>query len=164
MSQLAMCHALPAAAGAVAGCSSSSRLSAVGLGRRNTTSPPTPQLHPTRRRARALALRASASASSASSDADKALCEKASAASDILKAVTITLVGDHEAANYAVAHALAKALGYTPLSTPELIEKAGRPYSCPLVHVSAQPETPILWILVTETITQLLPTKVLRLS
>jgi shikimate kinase len=40
-----------------------------------------------------------------------------------LKGVTVTFVGDSEGANDAVGRALASALGYVPLSTPDLVEK-----------------------------------------
>ena len=71
-------------------------------------------------------LRATAASASAAASADdnaKLLKQTADAVSEDLKGVSITFVGDNEGANAAVASALAKALKYTPLSTPELIER-----------------------------------------
>ena len=67
-------------------------------------------------------LRATAASTSADDNA-KLLKQTADAVSEDLKGVSITFVGDNEGANAAVAAALAKALKYTPLSTPELIER-----------------------------------------
>ena len=56
-------------------------------------------------------------------EALQALKDKVLAVEEELKGVTVTFVGDNESANVAVADALAKALGYTPLSTPRLVEQ-----------------------------------------
>ena len=56
-------------------------------------------------------------AAAASPEALQALKDKVLAVEEELKGVTVTFVGDNESANVAVADALAKALGYTPLST-----------------------------------------------
>ena len=53
----------------------------------------------------------------------KALKAACDAVADEMKGVSVTFVGDNEQANVAVANALAKTLGYTPLSTPALIEQ-----------------------------------------
>ena len=80
-------------------------------------------------RAAATTTSASASATSSSdgeggpSDASKTLRLKAEAIAKDLKGVTVTFVGDSEGANDAVGGALASALGYVPLSTPDLVEK-----------------------------------------
>jgi hypothetical protein len=74
-------------------------------------------------RASAASSASSASASAASSNTAKLLKKAADAIAEDLKGVSITFVGDNEAANVLVAKAMAKALGYTPLSTPELIER-----------------------------------------
>ena len=66
--------------------------------------------------------RAAADASP-SADATKALKAACDAVGDEMKGVSVTFVGDNEGANIAVSTALAKALGYTPLSTPKLIEQ-----------------------------------------
>ena len=62
-------------------------------------------------------------AAAASPEALQALKDKVLAVEEELKGVTVTFVGDNESANVAVADALAKALGYTPLSTPRLVEQ-----------------------------------------
>jgi shikimate kinase len=64
-----------------------------------------------------------AAADGAAADAVKALKAACDAVADEMKGVSVTFVGDNEQANLAVAKALAKALGYTPLSTPALIEQ-----------------------------------------
>lgn len=67
--------------------------------------------------------RAGAAAGEAERDGAKELRRMADAVTDELKGVGITFVGDNEEANFMVASAMAKALKYTPLSTPELIER-----------------------------------------
>ena len=64
-----------------------------------------------------------AAAASETSEQRKTLKKNADVIADDLKGVSITFVGDNESANIAVAQEVAKALGYTPLSTPDLIEK-----------------------------------------
>ena len=64
-----------------------------------------------------------AAADGAASDNAKLLKKKADGIVELLKGVSVTFVGDNEAANAAAARAMAKALRYTPLSTPELVEK-----------------------------------------
>ena len=66
---------------------------------------------------RARASRPPVRAAAASPEALQALKDKVLAVEEELKGVTVTFVGDNESANVAVADALAKALGYTPLST-----------------------------------------------
>ena len=64
--------------------------------------------------------RSAADGAAADAKALKAACD---AVADEMKGVSVTFVGDNEQANVAVANALAKTLGYTPLSTPALIEQ-----------------------------------------
>ena len=72
---------------------------------------------------RSRAMRCVAAAASETSEQQKTLKKNADAIADDLKGVTVTFVGDNESANIAVSQEVAKALGYTPLSTPDLIEK-----------------------------------------
>ena len=72
---------------------------------------------------RSRAMRCVAAAASETSEQRKTLKKNADVIADDLKGVSITFVGDNESANIAVAQEVAKALGYTPLSTPDLIEK-----------------------------------------
>ena len=59
----------------------------------------------------------------ASADATKALKAACDTVVGEMKGVSVAFVGDNESANVAVANVLAKALGYTPLSTGALIEQ-----------------------------------------
>lgn len=97
-----------------------SRISAVGRSSAPAVAPARRARASRSRRRSASVARAAADSAAADAKALKAACD---AVADEMKGVSVTFVGDNEQANVAVANALAKTLGYTPLSTPALIEQ-----------------------------------------